>query len=146
MISFGALRALGVGECALLSEAMLGLAIASLSLKFLPFRRVAAFASRPLKRRRPGESEEAAIIVEVRWAVRASSRRAPWRAKCFEQGLTAVWMLRRRGIVATLHYGMARNEESGLKAHVWVRAGEQDVIGCATASAFNEVARFPAQI
>lgn len=145
-MTFAKLRGRSVGEYILLGEAMVALAIAALSLTILPFRRVVAFASRPVLRSKPCESERAQTISGVRWSVQASARRVPWRAKCFEQGLAAAWMLRRRGIGVTLHYGLATDAERGLVAHVWVRAKGQDVIGCETESAFTEVARFPAQI
>jgi hypothetical protein len=141
MTFFAKLRGRSVGEYALLSEAMVALAIGALSLAILPFRRVVAFVDRPAPR--SCGSERARIIAGVRWGVAACARRVPWRAKCFEQGLAAVWMLQRRGIAATLHYGVATDAERGLIAHVWVRARGQDVIGCETKSAFTEVARFP---
>lgn len=144
--SFAKLRALSIGEYALLGEAMVALAIAAVSLTILPFCRVVTFASRPVLRPNPCESDRARIIAGVRWGVQTSARRAPWRAECFQKGLAAVWMLRRKGIAATLHYGVARDAERRLIAHVWVRARGQDVIGCEIESAFTEIARFPAQI
>lgn len=139
------LRGLSAGKCSLLSEAMLRLAIATLSLKILPFRRVVAFGSLPLQRLKTRESDEA-TIAGVGWAIQACARRVPWRAKCFDQGLAAAWMLQRRGIAATLHYGIARDEELRLVAHVWVRAKGQDVIGCEVEAKFTEIAQFPDQI
>ena len=47
---------------------------------------------------------------------------------CFQQGLAAQLMLRRRGIPSVLYYGAAQ-DGSGLHAHVWVRDGDIDVIG-----------------
>ena len=73
----------------------------------------------------------------------ASARRVPWRAKCIEQGFAAHWMLRRRAVNAVLHYGVAKRD-GRLLAHVWVRAGSNDVIGCENSSEFAEVAQFPA--
>jgi hypothetical protein len=72
------------------------------------------------------------------------ARRVPFRAKCFEQGLTAQWMLRRRGIASTLFYGIARDRDRALSAHVWVRAGAFDVVGCDNIADFATVAQFPA--
>lgn len=148
MILFVRAKARSVGEYVLLGEAMLALVVAASSLKILPFRRLVAFAGRstPHAHSEPRERERARAIARVRWGVQVCARRAPWRAKCFEQGLAAAWMLRRRGIAATLHYGVAKDPDGGLIAHVWVRAMGQDVIGCETACAFTDVARFPTQI
>ncbi len=73
-----------------------------------------------------------------------SAPRMPFRAKCFEQGLAAVWLLRRRGVATTLHYGMAR-QEGKLVAHVWVTVGERGLIGSENSEDFRELARFPAR-
>jgi len=66
----------------------------------------------------------------------------PWRAKCIEQGFAAQWMLRRRAVPAVLHYGVAKRD-GALAAHVWVRSGANDVIGCENSNEFSEVAQFP---
>ncbi|MEO8113933.1 MAG: lasso peptide biosynthesis B2 protein, partial [Phenylobacterium sp.] len=84
-----------------------------------------------------------ALAGRVRWAIVAVARRLPWRALCFEQGLAAHWMLRRRGTPATLHYGVAGSAEAGLKAHVWVRDGQRAIVGCELADRFTELAVFP---
>lgn len=143
---FAKRRRITMRECGLLSEAVIVLAIAALSLKILHFRRVVTFTSRPLLRPEPGESERARVIAGVRWSVQACARRVHWRAKCFEQGIAAGWMLRRRGIAATLHYGVAKQAGRDMFAHVWVRAAGQDITGCETATLFTEIARFPAQV
>jgi len=56
--------------------------------------------------------------------------------------LGAVWMLRRRGVSATLHFGAAREEEK-LIAHVWVTVDGEEVVGCESKDRFFELARFP---
>jgi len=52
-------------------------------------------------------------------------------------------MLRRRGIDSVLYYGAAQDPENGLRAHVWVRDGDVDVIGCEIARGFAILAAFP---
>jgi hypothetical protein len=64
---------------------------------------------------------------------------------CFQQGLAAQIMLRRRGLPAVLYYGAAQNEQAGLQAHVWVRVGSTDVIGTEIADRFTILATFPTQ-
>src|SRR5665213_3764345 len=82
----------------------------------MPFRRLAASASRPRAPARGRSSPPA----KIRWAVEAWARRVPWKAVCFQRGLAAHVMLRRRGLNSILHYGVARKEEEGLAAHVWI--------------------------
>jgi Transglutaminase-like superfamily len=53
-------------------------------------------------------------------------------------------MLRRRGIPSVLYYGAAQ-DRSGLISHVWLRHGDVDVIGGATAHRFAILATFPPQ-
>ncbi|MGK6319221.1 lasso peptide biosynthesis B2 protein [Sphingomonas sp. DT-204] len=122
-------------------EACVALAAASLFVKCLPFRRIARFAARPPVRPPPADPSRTADTVA--WAVRAAARRARFRAVCIEQGLAVQWMLHRRGIAATMHYGVAQDPARGLIAHVWVRIGDRDVIGGDTAGRFTPLARFP---
>lgn len=135
------LRALSPAECLLLVEAVGALAIASFLIALAPFRRVAALAGHS-GRPPTSPAEQLKQIRAVRWAVSAGARRVPWRAKCIEQGFAAHWMLRRRSVPTVLHYGVARRDD-GLAAHVWVRSGETDVIGCENLASFAEVAQFP---
>lgn len=132
---------LSSAERLLLVEAVAMLGVASFLIALAPFRRVAGLAGDP-RRTLPDPAEQVRRIRAVRWAIRASARRVPWRAKCIEQGFAAHWMLRRRAVRTVLHYGVARRDD-GLAAHVWVRSGETDVIGCENLAEFAEVAQFP---
>lgn len=132
------------GDRALAAEAVGALAISAVIIAGIPFRRIAAFAGRAPVRPAPSPAEQARLIARVKWAVGAGARRAPWRALCFEQGLAAQWMLRRRGVPATLYYGAAQTPGKGLEAHVWVRVGDAPVVGCGVSQRFAELARFPA--
>lgn len=140
MQALARLRALSPRERGLLAEALISLWLASLAVALLPFRTLGRWATGPSSAK--PSSDERAVIASVGWAVRAGARRAPFRAKCFEQGLAACLMLRRRGVNATLHYGAAREREN-LVAHVWVTADDRDVIGCENKSEFAELVRFP---
>lgn len=139
------LRALPPSERRLVAEAIFALAVAAFAIAFMPFRRIGAHAGRRLAAAPIDEADKARLVAQVRRVVNGCARRVPWRAQCFEQGLAAQWMLRRRGVAATLHYGVAKGEDRGLAAHVWVRAGELDVIGCDNKGDFSELARFPAR-
>ena len=124
----------------LLAEALLALASARFALRTLPFKTVADRAARPPARRTPSDPE--ADILRTRWAIRAAARRVPFRAMCLEQGLAACALLGRRGIGCTLYYGVRRSPDAGLQAHLWVRAGERDVIGTEGLEAFSLLAAY----
>jgi hypothetical protein len=119
----------------------MSLLAASVAIRFLPFRRVAKLAERPPFR----ESQAVRLrqTQQVAWAIRACATRVPWRAVCFQQGLAAHFMLRRRQVPSILHYGITQSAERGLEAHVWVTNEGQVVIGGEEAARFNCVATFP---
>ncbi|HEX8655150.1 MAG TPA: lasso peptide biosynthesis B2 protein [Allosphingosinicella sp.] len=118
---------------ALHAEALAAVVGASLAIRLLPFPRVVAARVAPEK---AGDAD----VVLLRGAVRAWCRRVPWRALCFESALALRTLLRRRGVDAVLHYGMARSE--GLRAHVWLSVDGETVIG-GEAEGYEEVAQFP---
>lgn len=138
------LKLLSPIERKLVVEATLALAVAALAIALFPFRRIAAIAGRRPVGSPAAEGDCAQTVRQVRWAIGACARRVPWRAKCFEQGLAAQWMLRQRCVPATLHYGVARRDDRALVAHVWIKAGPIDVVGCEISGGFSELARFPA--
>ena len=126
-------------------EACLWLAITGIAIAVLPFCHVGLLAARPI--RRPMLPCQARLnqVRRIRWAIIATAARVPWRALCFQQGLAAQLMLRRRGIPSVLYYGAAQEDRTGLCAHVWVRDGEIDVIGGEIAHRFAILATFPSQ-
>lgn len=124
----------------LLAEALATLGLASLLIALLPFRRIATLASR-------GQPKPPATSMQARDIERAIdvwARRVPWRAVCFQRGLAAQLMLRRRGLAAALHYGAARDDDGRLVTHVWVRSGNVDVTGCHGVERYAVLAVFPA--
>ena len=134
-------RRLTVQQWALLAEAGVFLAAGSAAVALLPFARVARMAVG--RERRLTTPAVPARIRQLRWAIEAVARRVPFRALCFERGLAAQWMLRRRGVASTLFYGIDRARADGLAAHVWVRTAGLDVIGCENAGDYVPVASFP---
>ena len=123
----------------LLVEAGAALLIASLAIRLAPFR---LLAERLGRTGRPGAAPaDAETIYWLRRAVLAWARRVPWRALCFEQGLVAFALLRRRGLAASLHYGAA-TIDGELKAHVWVTSGPADVVGGESKDDYGLLARF----
>jgi hypothetical protein len=127
----------------LAAEAALWLGLAGLALRVTSFARLAAVAGRPLNGVRIDDGGRDAA--QISWAVEAAARRAPWSALCFERGLAAHFMLRRRGWDSTLYYGARNDDSRGPSAHVWVRLRERNVIGVEEAPRFAELVRFPAR-
>lgn len=124
----------------LLAEACGCLALASAAVALLPFRRAVRLGGARAALPVAGEGDHGQVEA-VRNAVDSAASRLPFRAKCFERALAARMMLRRRGIATTLFYG-ARIEGEGLSAHVWLRSGDTDVIGCDNAAQFQPLAQF----
>jgi hypothetical protein len=81
---------------------------------------------------------------DVGRAITRAARHVPFRAACLQQALAALLMLRRRGLAATVHFGLARDGGGKLKAHAWTRCGEVPVTGVAAAEGFILVAAFSA--
>jgi hypothetical protein len=127
----------------LLLEAAIMLGVAILAVSILPFKQIARVAAQPLRRNELTAHERLVQVSRIRWAVLACARRIPQQAKCFQQGLAAQIMLRRRGVPSILYYGAAPDERRGLLAHVWVRDGANDVVGCDIANRFALLAAFP---
>jgi Transglutaminase-like superfamily len=86
-------------------------------------------------------------VLEAEAVSRAIARAAhnvPFRAVCLQQAFAALLMLRRRGLTATVHLGLAREGMNDLKAHAWSHCGEVPVTGVAAAHGFVAVAAFAA--
>ena len=139
------IQRLSWGDRLLLVEAMFLLAVAAIAIAVLPFRLVMRIAERSVGRRTPTPQTRLLETRRARWAIAACARRVPWRAMCFQQGLAAQIMLRRRGIPTVLYYGAAPDEQGHLSAHVWVRDGEFDVVGGEVAINYAVLATFPSQ-
>jgi hypothetical protein len=131
------------GRRLLAAEAAVWLVVAALGLRLTTFARLAAASGRPLARVRSGDG--ASDAARVAWAVEAASRRAPWDPRCFERGLAAHFMLRRRGRDSTLCYGARNDDSRGPSAHVWVSLDGRHVVGGEEAPRFALLAQFPAR-
>ncbi|HJQ40930.1 MAG TPA: lasso peptide biosynthesis B2 protein [Thermoanaerobaculia bacterium] len=115
-------------------EALVRLALARLMLVFLPLERVLERPARPRTRGAGGTP----ALLDVRRAIAAAARRAPWRCRCLEQSIAAQGMLRARGIPATLYLGVEKHGDA-LRAHAWVRSGDVFVTGGDDSSRFEVV-------
>lgn len=127
----------GARDYAIVVEAVAALIAARAVTQLLPFGRIAERITPGL----PGNSDPARAR-QVGWAIEAAARRLPIKALCFQQGLAAQAMLRRRSLMAALCYG-ARQGAGGLEAHVWVNSGSTPVTGWREAPDFQLIACFP---
>jgi Transglutaminase-like superfamily len=129
----------------LIIESVCWLAMASFLIAILPVKHLRYFASRTVRGTTPPAMTRLKMIRQTRWAVLISSRRLPWRAVCFQQGLAAQFMLRQRNIPSTMFYGAALENSDKLKAHAWVRADDVDVVGCEIANRYTVVMTFSSE-
>jgi hypothetical protein len=82
---------------------------------------------------------------DVSRAITRVARHAPFRAVCLQQAFAAALMLRRRGLAATVHLGVAREApEPELKAHAWSRCCDIPVTWEDAAADYSPVATFAA--
>ena len=127
----------------LLVETAATMAVASLAIRVMPFRKVVGATARRLAPSASDSGERE--IARCRWAVEACARRLPWKTVCFQKGLTMQKLLERRRVATALHYGVAQDDEQGLRAHVWVTYRGTAIIGGDEAAGYTCLATFPRQ-
>jgi hypothetical protein len=95
----------------------------------LPFRWLQGFTLRVLAMPASSRSAPTETPAErISWAVNRASRLVP-AATCLTQALATQVLLSRHGISARLHVGVAKRKGERLRAHAWVEADDQIVIG-----------------
>ena len=128
------------GRLASLAEACAFLIVASLLLRMLPFRVIALWLDRPLKRRKYTSRDRTRSYQRIRWAVERGSQRLG--STCFPRALAAHAMCRRRGLESVLYYG-AVPARGGWNSHAWVKHGQTDFVGSEIAPNYQVLAQFP---
>lgn len=124
----------------LLWEALVALALARVGMVCLPFKLIAAWLGTPGNESPlAATAEQVNIAREIGWAVDCLARRVPWDSRCLAQALAATWMLRRRGLEATVSFGADRGESREFVAHAWVRFGPCLVTGGAGYERFKTI-------
>jgi hypothetical protein len=134
----------------LLAQVFVMLGLARLTLRVLPFRRLAQHLG-PLHEETPAEAppDHLAQARRVALAIARVSSYTPWESNCFPQALTAKFWLRRRAIPTTLYLGVALNKteadgspHAAMEAHAWLRCGPLLVTGGRGHERFTVTAHF----
>lgn len=151
-------------------EAAAWLTVALGLLALLPFRWVAARFGTPTGSDRVWNAtasstdlRQQALAQRVGRAVERTARHLPVTARCLPQAIAAKAMLHRRGIAATMHFGIRLSDrpDTGrmtahvpvgrvaahapvgrMAAHAWVTAGGAGVVGLRGSAEFAVIARF----
>lgn len=127
----------------LLAEAALCLGLARIALRLLAFRQLVRFFELTPRQPEVTGAERTRLRNEVQWAVITLKLYLPFQTTCFHRAIAAQTMLRRRCIGTVMYYGAATLPEKGLSAHVWVRDGDEDVVGRLAAKGYHILARYP---
>ena len=110
-------RELRRGERVLLAKAWLGLQVAWLALRLLPFPSIQSRLNDGRLDRSNGNA--ATSPIDLGRLIEMASRVSPLPTTCLTKSVLMCWMLRRRGIAHELVIGV-RQGEAGLQAHAWV--------------------------
>jgi hypothetical protein len=87
----------------------------------------------------------AAEADEVSRAIARAARHVPFRAQCLQQAFAALLLLRRRGLAATVRFGVAHGAGAqALEAHAWSCCGSLPVTGGQVAEGFVPITAFAA--
>lgn len=132
-------------ERLLLLEAIAMLGAARLLILTIPFRWLAVSLGKTMTESGPHQEpcalRQACMIGQ---AIRSAAGNTPWESVCLPQAVAGQWMLKRRGIGATLYLGVTKADDrpENLAAHAWLRCGDQIVTGAAGHRLFTVVASF----
>ncbi len=133
-----------MGDKSRAAEAAFYLLIVRLAFGLLPLQRALQLFG--IVRSEIGAGRVSATEAElVGRAIGRAARHVPFRAVCLQQAFAAFLMLRRRGLAATVHLGLMREDGSAdLQAHAWSLSGTTPVTGVAAARGFTPIAAFAA--
>lgn len=105
--------------------------LVSISLKLLGFPRTLRWVERTAQGPPLAISPDSAVIGEAARALARVRRHTPWTGRCLPRALSLWWVLRRRGLAASLNLG-ARRVGDALEAHAWVVHAGQVIADRAT--------------
>ncbi len=122
-------------------EAWCLLHLSKLVIIFMPFRKIASWMG-SLQVESSHDLLSMGMAIKIEHAVRRASRYTLHGSKCYDQALTAKALLGQIGLPATIYFGLAKESDSQLIAHAWVRCGERIISGKTGMERFTVVACF----
>lgn len=127
-------------------EALVVIGAARLAIKLFTFQRLKRHLGTPLQdtETTPLDAATHTQLAAIGQAIRRAARIAPWHAMCYEQALTARWMLTRRRYRTVLYIGMRKGERVALEGHAWLRVGDYIVTGNTQLDTYTVVGTFVA--
>jgi len=127
-------------------EALFALGRARLMLANQPFQKIAERIGQPGTETSTEIPEKHDQLAErIGLAVSTMANHTPWDCRCLAQALAAWQMLQRRGIAATVYFGVAPNPEKPFDAHAWLRCGSRLVTGGYGHEQFRVISSFALQ-
>ncbi|MCS6812489.1 MAG: lasso peptide biosynthesis B2 protein [Cyanobacteria bacterium] len=99
-------------------QAIVLLPCIALGLHLLGFTLVKNLLARSSSQQQPRSARQGQVYTIAR-LVQAATTHGFWKANCLQRSLVLWWLLRRRGIMADLRIGVARDARQ-LTAHAWV--------------------------
>jgi hypothetical protein len=127
----------------LLLEATFFIATARLALLVLPFRWIAPWRGKHMAVTSETQADRDDQIVRgVQEAIRRTSNNVPWKTQCLAQAIAATIMLQWRKIEGTVYLGIAKEGQTEVMAHAWLRSGRTIVTGSQGREQHSVVATF----
>lgn len=127
-------------EIGLFIEAWIWLAFARMAILILSFEYLMKLIGKPLSAQEWVKANQVLDrFIPINQAIERASRYSFWRTKCFEQALTAKWMLGSRGQTTYLYFGVRKELSLGLTAHAWLVCEGEIVTGGNGASDFTAI-------
>lgn len=118
------------------------LGISNLLIKLVSFRKLVRLLSNTLTvERLELTPSKVARLISITRAIGSVSRRTPWRSNCFEQTITASFILKVLGISHRINFGL-NNDNKELKAHAWLLVNDFYITGFNTDMDFTAVSEF----
>ena len=122
-------------------EAWCLLHLAKLVILFMPFKKIASWMG-SLGVESLHDLIPTDLSTKIEHAVRRAARYTLHKSKCYDQALTAKALLGHCNLPATIYFGLAKESESQLMAHAWVRCGNKIISGKVGIERFTVVACF----
>ncbi len=99
-------------------------------LRLIPFRLIAE----KLNLQQPQKDNHLTVaqvekLEKIRWSVAVISRRTQWKNRCLVDAIVAKLLLKQNGIPSILTLGLTKDDHKKLRAHAWLKAGEDIVTG-----------------